>query len=232
MQYPDGFDTPVFPAGKTLAVSRAMSIGTMVVFFLIVCMCAILLWAKKSVQVHPFLISINDITGRWDVVGHRHGDYISMTTDRTLQEAVLGNFVRTWFSVTEDAEYNSDVWAQCEQETECNPNHKRYVGNEKCVLYCISSPDVYDTFISAVVPIHQEHFNQNDFWRPDMSLTQFSPIGEVTENGGMWQIRATIFSNLSAPIEILAYAQINKEPDMYPKTMGYYVTDFNAYKIN
>ena len=195
-------------------------------------MCAVLLWAKKSVQVHPFLVSVNDVTGQWEVVGHQHGDHVQMTADRTLQESVLGNFVRTWFSVSEYSEYNSDVWSECERETQCNPNSKHYVGNEKCVIYCIASDDVYDTFVSSVVPVHQAHFNQNDFWRPDMSLTQFTPIGEITENGGMWQIRATVYSNLSIPIEILAYAKISNNQDIYPKTMGYYVADFNAYKIN
>ena len=232
MLYPDGFDTPVFPAGKTLAVSRAMSIGTMVVFFLIVCMCAVLLWAKKSIQVHPFLVSVNDVTGQWEVIGHQHDNHVQMTADRTLQESVLGNFVRTWFSVAESSEYNSDVWSECDRKTQCNPNNKQYVGNEKCVIYCISSDNVYDTFVSSVMPVHWEHFNQNDFWRPDMSMTVFTPIGEITENGGVWQIRATVYSNLSVPVEILAYAQINRDKDIYPKTMGYYVADFNAYKIN
>lgn len=232
MLYPDGFDTPVFPAGKTLAVSRAMSIGTMVVFFLIVCMCAVLLWAKKSIQVHPFLVSVNDVTGQWEVIGHQHDDHVHMTTDRTLQESVLGNFVRTWFSVAEDGEYNSDVWSECERKTQCNPNHRQYVGNEKCVIYCIASDNVYDTFVSSVMPVHMEHFKQNDFWRPNMSSIVFTPIGEITEKGGTWQIRATVYSNLSVPVEVLAYAQINRDKDIYPKTMGYYIADFNAYKIN
>ena len=232
MLYPDGFDTPGFPAGKTLAVSRAMSIGTMVVFFLIVCMCAVLLWAKKSIQVHPFLVSVNDVTGQWEVIGHQHDDHVHMTTDRTLQESVLGNFVRTWFSVAEDGEYNSDVWSECERKTQCNPNHRQYVGNEKCVIYCIASDNVYDTFVSSVMPVHMEHFNHNAFWRPNMSSIVFTPIGEITEKGGTWQIRATVYSNLSVPVEVLAYAQINRDKDIYPKTMGYYVADFNAYKIN
>lgn len=232
MQYPDGFDTPVFPAGKTIAVSRAMSIGTMVVFFLIICLCGVLMWAKKSVHVHPFLVAVNNVTGQWEIIGHQHDTHIHMTADRALQESLLGQFVRTWFSVTENSEFNSDAWAECNRENECNPNNKHYVGNERCTLYCISSPDIYKTFISAVVPVHQMHATQNEFWRPDMSMAQFTPIGEITENGGTWQIRATIFSNISLPIEILAYAQINKDPDVYPKNMGYYVAEFNAYKIN
>jgi hypothetical protein len=50
--------------------------------------------------------------------------------------------------------------------------------------------------------------------------------------GGTWQIRLTINSNLYGAIQILAYANVLNSLEMYPKTLGYYVADFNAYKIN
>ena len=65
-----------------------------------------------------------------------------------------------------------------------------------------------------------------------MSSVQMLPMGDVTEMGGVWQIRMTIKSKLYGPIQILAYANVLSNPELYPKTLGYYVADFNAYKLN
>lgn len=232
MQYPDGFNTPVFPAGKTIAVSRAMAIAIMVVFFLIVCVCGLLLWVKQSVQIHPFLVSINNITGQWEIIGHRHGDALQMSSTRALQESVIGKFVRNWFLVTDNAEFNSNVWASCERETECNPNDKQYAGVDRCNIYCITSPEVYDTFTKYLEPLYRSYFEQNEYWRPNMRTLRMLPITEITDNGATWQIRATITAGTSQEIEILAYARIEYDTKLYPNTMGYYVADFNAYRIN
>ena len=104
MKYPDDFDTPTFPAGKQISASRAVSIAVMVVFLLILFACGLLLWVQKSVHVHPFLVSINEITGQWEIVGHQHTDVKQMTTVQTLQESVIGKFLEYHFFVTDDAD--------------------------------------------------------------------------------------------------------------------------------
>ena len=48
MKYPDDFNTPAFPAGRFVAVSRFMAVAVMVLFLGIGCLCGIILWAKKS----------------------------------------------------------------------------------------------------------------------------------------------------------------------------------------
>ena len=40
------------------------------------------------------------------------------------------------------------------------------------------------------------------------------------------------YSNISAPISILGYAMVEREMERYPQTMGYYVSEFSAYKLN
>ena len=59
LQYPDDFDTPTFPAGPYIASARALGIGVMVVFFLVIVSCGLLLWVQRSARVHPFLVSVN-----------------------------------------------------------------------------------------------------------------------------------------------------------------------------
>jgi hypothetical protein len=58
------------------------------------------------------------------------------------------------------------------------------------------------------------------------------PIGEIKDIGGTWQVRATIITNASQQIDILAYAKVERNQDLYPQTLGYYIADFNAYKVN
>jgi glucan phosphorylase len=48
LKYPDEFETPTFPAGKQVAVTRAVSVAIMSVFLLILFACGLLLWAQKS----------------------------------------------------------------------------------------------------------------------------------------------------------------------------------------
>ena len=102
MKYPDEFDTPTFPAGKQIAVTRVMSIAVMSVFLLILFACGLLLWVQKSVHVHPFLISINQVTGQWEIVGHQHSDVKEMTTVQSLQESVIGKFLEYHLHLLQD----------------------------------------------------------------------------------------------------------------------------------
>lgn len=252
MRYPDDFDTSSFPAGKQISVSRAVGIAIMVVFLLIICACGILLWAQKSAQIHPFLISINNITGQWQVVGHHHHDTKEITTTQALQESVIGKFLEYRFWITDVPVFNDNIWALCDRKTDCNPENKKGLDaqvcqemgldvetcatidmkTETCSLYCLSGDGLFSDFISDVIPAYQEYVQSGETWTPDMSSVQMLPMGDITEMGGVWQIRMTIKSSLHGSIQILAYANVLNNPELYPKTLGYYVADFNAYKLN
>lgn len=232
LRYPDEFNTPTFPAGPRIALSRTLSIAIMIVFLLIVVACGLLLWSRNSVRVHPFLVSVNDITGQWEIVGHQHGISREMTSDRLLQESVIGKFMRNWFWIAENQDINTARWNKCERATDCSPENKSGVETGACGIYCITGDDIFSRFTSDVKPEYQSRILNGETWRIDMSSIQMNPIGEVTPNGGAWQISATILSNKNAPIKILAYATVASNADSYPQTLGYYVADFNAYKMN
>lgn len=233
MQYPDEFDVPAFPAGKRIAVSRAMGVAVMTVFLLIVFACGMLLWAQRSVQVHPFLVSINNITGQWDIVGHHHHEVPEMPATRMLQESLLGNYVQYWFQIRDDEVVNAAIWQSCDRQTHCNPERKTGIDTNACTIYCMSGDNVYNNFVAAVVPDYQLRFARGELWQIDLPSLNTMPVGQITENGGYWQIKVKLYSNKNMnPMNVLAYARVARNMDAYPKTMGYYVAEFNAYRID
>ncbi len=234
MNYPDEFNTPTFPAGPRIASSRAVSVAIMVVFFLIMCACGFLLWAQRSVQVHPFLVSVNNITGQWDIVGHQHNRTREITTTQSLQESVIGKFLTSWFWISGNERLNAALWKRCDYAADCNPESQtsNETGPVACSLYCLTGGGIFSRFTSDVMPDYERRAASGETWMVDMSTVQFVPLGTIGANGGSWQIRATIMSNLSEPINILAYAQVSRNTETYPQTLGYYISDFNAYKMN
>ncbi len=232
MNYPDDFNTPTFPAGPRIASVRGLAIAIMVVFALIFCACGLLLWAQRSVRVHPFLISINNITGQWDIVGHNHGAVREMSTTRALQESVLGKFIQNWFWISDNATVNDVLWRPCKRENDCMPENNTGIDTGACALYCVSGADVFADFLSDVVPNYRLRAASGETWNVDTASIQMLPMGDIVDAGGTWQIRATIYSNMSAPIAVLAYVQVSRNADAYPQTLGYYVSEFNAYRMN
>lgn len=234
MRYPDDFDTPTFPAGKRIASTRIVATLLMVVFLLIVFVCVTLSWARHSVKEHPFIISINEITGRWDIVGHKHIDTEQKTsTIQTLQESVLVKFMQNWFMVTDSNAVNEALWQKCDDRTTgCNMSDDADVNAKKCTIYCLTGDETYASFVADVLPDYQIRVMTGEMLTLDLSTIDMLPISEITDSGSVWQIRAKIISNANPPIEILAYASIAKDSEFYHKTLGYYVEKFNAYKIN
>lgn len=231
MDYPNGFEVPTFPAGKQIMFTRVVGIAIMVVFLLILVMCGVLLWAQKSTRVHPFLVSVNQITGQWEIVGHQHEEIQELSSVRTLQESVIGNFVRNWFLVTGNADLNNAMWESCDRVTQCNPKDKTGIDSNRCAIYCIVNDELYDKFISGIVPEYKIRMQMDETLVCDMASLVISPIGAVGDGGGMWLVQVVLRDGKNSRINIIGYAKIARNMDAYPKTLGYYVADFNAYNI-
>ncbi len=232
MRYPDDFNVPPFPAGKHTAVSRMMSIAVSIVLLGIIFTCGLLLWAQRSVRVHPFLVSIDEITGTWTVVGHHHTEIQELSTVQTMQESVIGKFMRNWFLISDSPGLNDALWHECDREIDCGNINTSGVNSRECALYCVTGDDVFKRFMTDVVPDYQNRLANGELWIPDMTSLQISPIGDVDINGNVWQIRATVYSNQNQEINILAYAKVARDDTLYQTTMGYYVQDFNAYRVS
>ncbi len=228
MEYPNDFDTPAFPAGKRIAISRAMAIAISVAFMLIVFMCGLLLWSMKSVRVDPFLISIDKTTGMWSIVGHTHNNEFAAA--RTLQESVVGQFTQQWLTINEDIAQNNTIWQKCNRE-DCITDGKVAVNPNKCAIYCAASDALYSRFDAQVMPDYRERVMSGEVWTVDMSSLNITPLSPIKATGGAWRVTANVQSTQIGTFSILAFVQVAKDVASFPKTLGFYVDDFNAYRI-
>ena len=97
----------------------------------------------------------------------------------------------------------------------------------------MSGDRVYNNFVAAVVPDYQLRFARGELWQIDLPSLSTMPVGQITENGGYWQIKVKLYSNKNMnAMNVLAYARVARNMDAYPNTMGYYVAEFNAYRID
>lgn len=226
MKYPDDFDSPAFPVGKPVAISRFMAIATMVVSLLVLFLCVLVVWGSRSQGIHPFLVSINPITGAWNVVGHNHGQ-TTITRSLALQESVLNRTFKNVFTISGDADLNSSLWDKCKRE-DCAT---RFLGDTEYGIYCSVSDELFDKFKSSIAEQNQMRFQSGERWNVvDMEMI---PGTDVTnDQGRLWTIHARINSNITGIFNVVAYARISSNTQMYPHTMGFFVDTFNAYKIS
>lgn len=228
MKYPDDFNTPAFPAGRFVAVSRFMAVAVMVLFFGIVCLCGIILWAKKSQDISPFLISINQNGERWTMIAHDN-HRTEIPAYFVLQESLLNKFARSWFSISGDVLLNQATWAECSRDSaECRESSGSDV--ETCAIYCACDNRVYDNFKSVVLPVFSNLEAEYDaVWQVTSVVAK--PLYGITETGGMWKLDIMVDTGTDN-IRFVGYAKVSYNADFYPKTMGYYVSEFNTYRMN
>ncbi|MBD5400742.1 hypothetical protein HDR61_03290 [bacterium] len=231
MEYPSDFDTPAFPAGKQIAVSRAFGIGILGVFLLVVFMCVMVAWARRSMQLEPYLITTGNPGGAWHVIGRSTSRNIQYPIWHTMQEAVAINFTQGWFYISNSPTRNEDVWRKCPADR-CTGaeilNHNRY----ECAISCMSETALYKQFTDDVAPIYRRRQAEGgETWGVMQDTLQITKIGKVSADGGMWRVNASVWSNVNSVFNIIAFVRIGRKPGEYPMTMGYYVTEFNAYRI-
>lgn len=209
-----------------------MAIGTMIVFLLIVFLCAMVFWASRSARIHPFLISVDNMTGTWAIVGHDHGRK-TMSATRTLQESVVGNVVRDWLFISDNPAVNDALWRTCDRTADCGAGDAEIArAGRECAIYCTVSDDLFSRFVYDVIPDYQARVAAGERWVMDMDTINIAPTSDVGISGGTWRVTASVVSNISAQMNIIAYVKVARNPRLYPRTLGFYVVDFNAYKLN
>ena len=231
-EYPGNFYTPAFPAGRRIAVSRAMGIGILSAFFVIICLCGLLLWGVRSMRLDPFLISIANVTGTWSVIGRSTWRGRAVPVTETMQEAVAGNFFQNWFYISDFVADNNSVWSSCPPE-ECSGGESMTYGDRRCAISCAASSELYDRFIEDVMEGYHRRSSAGETWGVMPDTMQIIPVGDIdAQKGGVWRVQATVWSNINASFDVVAFVRVARSIGRYPLTMGYYVTDFNAYRMN
>lgn len=230
MDYPNDFNVPAFPAGKSVALARSVSVWISIVFFFIVVMCGFLLLNIHLRKNFPFLISINQITEDWTVVAYPGERTKPVPQYQYIQEKLVHDFVKDWFTISEDMGTNERLWKKC-SVNECKNPEQFNPNNKICAISCKSDASVFADFETKVLPNYQARIDQaHEKW-------SVSPKGLlinqnlISENSSRWQVNVIVNSSIMGNFNVFIFIDVERDVDSYPATFGYYIKQFNAYRI-
>lgn len=230
MDYPDDFDTSAFPAGKRIAVSRTAGIWVMISFLVIIIICFALPWIQRLRTIEPFVIYVNGSHGFWELVGHQSVKQ-QEPYYKSIQRALAGTFTEKWFTLSDDATINAEHWGSCNRTTVCaNRIENTLYNNIGCDLYCLMDDSLYQNFVKNIVPMYQTSASFGERWYVNPTKIYARPNGDITETQGSWVVQAHVRSTINGEFDVIAYVQIGYNIELYPQTLGYYVSGFNAYR--
>ena len=229
MNYPDDFNVPTFAAGKSIATSRAMGIGIMSGFLIIIFLCGILVWTIRSVRVEPYILATGGINDEWVVIApSNERPRIEMSRNQVIQQSLLWKFVQDWFLISKDKEVNAKLWDSSCQRTDCDTSDTL----TPCKIFCAVGDELFRRFKQDVLPTYEKIVSNTDSWSPNVDSIRITPVGRVSDAGGTWRVELSVTRGDGTIMNILAYAKIAQSRKFHDSTMGYYITDFNAYRIN
>lgn len=232
MDYPEDFNTSALPAGGRLALSRTVGIWIAVSLFLIICCGVAIPWLVKNKTIDPFVIYVNAPQGEWRLIG-RSDTMRALPYYDAAQRALIGVFASKWFSIDQNNSFNESNWASCTRAQIC-PTQIPTTQNtaEFCGLYCLGGEDVYHTFVSQVMPVYQAVADFGDEWRLNTGTLMIMPNGDIDDKGGSWTLRGRVYSRQqnAGYFNVVAYVAVARDIEKYPQTLGFYVTQFNAYR--
>lgn len=230
MNYPNDFNVPAFPAGKTIALARSVSVWISIVFFLIVTMCGFLLLNVHLRKNFPFLISVNPLTEDWTVIAYPGEKEKSIPQYQYIQEKLVHDFVKDWFTISGNMETNERIWKKCSND-ECRASIQFNPNNKICALSCKSDATVFDDFIKNVLPNYRARVDQaKEKWNLQQKGILINQI-MVSEKGSKWQVYAVVNSSVMGNFDVLIFVDVERNIDLYPSTFGYYINQFNSYRI-
>lgn len=229
MDYPNDFDTPTFPAGKSIALSRTVSIYIAVCFFLIIVGCCFLLYFTKLKQNYPFIVSVDPLTDDWTVVAYPNKNATNtISQTHIVQEKLVNDFVTNWFTISKDRKINDAIWSECTTD-DCSAPQQFSPTNVQCAIYCSADNKLYKQFQEKVLPEYNARIKQrSENWTVEKIDIRPSYVGET---GGLWQAFVSIKSNINKTFNVLAFITIARSDELYPANLGYYVQDFNSYRM-
>ena len=228
MDYPNDFDIKSFPAGKTIALSRSVSIWISIVFFLIIAACGFILIGLHFKQNYPFLISVDPFTEEWSIVtypGKNETEKIHQY--QIVQEKLVRDFVTNWFSISGISQINEERWRDCSIE-ECANTEQFNPNNYDCAISCRCAPELFENFTKNVLPDYKTYADASGTWAVGPML--ITP-NTVTKTSGTWQVIVSVQPAMSVPFKALTFITIEQDQNKYPATLGYYVKTFNSYRI-
>ena len=227
MNYPNEFDTPTFPAGKAIALSRGVSIWTLIISFLIICACGLMLLLIRAKNNYPFLISTDPYTSDWSVVAYPEQKR-TISLKEIVQENLVRRYVENWFSIYKNDFVNDSLWSEC-SDADCEKPEQYDPKNKKCALFCSSDTELFEQFTKKIVPEYRARIEQNSETMRVVSQFITPPVSEKN-TPNVWQSSAIVDSSVYGRFSVLVFMELGKADGKYPATLGYYVKDFNSYR--
>lgn len=229
MDYPNDFNIKSFPAGKTIAFSRSVSIWISITFFLIVALCGFLLLGLHFKQNYPFLISIDPFTEEWTVITYPgKNKQESIHQYQIVQEKLVRDFVTNWFTISGDEKENEMRWTECEIE-DCANSEQFSPDNTQCAISCKSDISVFEDFKENVLPEYRSYAESSGTWTVGPML--ITP-NNINQTSGTWQVVTTVYTAMETSFNVLSFITIEQNQNRYPATLGYYISTFNSYRLN
>ena len=228
MNYPDDFNVPNFAAGKSIAISRTMGIGIMSAFLVVLFLCGILVWTIRSVNVEPYILIPGGINDEWTVV--RPGGDVpqyEMTAAQAVQQSLVWKFVQQWFTISNNGDVNANLWTDSCHRSDCDVDD----ATTPCQIFCTTGDDLFHRFRNNVLPTYEKYADAGEYWIPVTNSINITPVGGVNDVGGTWRVQMSVSIMGGKQMNILAYAKVAKNPKIHAGDFGYYIADFNAYRV-
>ena len=193
-------------------------------------MCGFLIYGIHLKQNFPFLISVDPLTKEWDIIAYPNKatqNKISQT--QVIQEKLVSDYIFNWFTISGDKKINDARWQECTID-DCAKPEQYNPSNIDCSLYCMSGDELFENFSENVLPEYRERVAQaNEKWTvANMNIK----LNSIDEDGSHWQVYLVIHSTINGFFDVLSFVDIDRDMDLYPVSLGYYVKDFNAYRMS
>lgn len=231
MEYPNNYETSAFPAGKQLALSRFAAVFSMISFALVVCVCGFLFFLQKHQGISPLIIYADAPNGEWELIAPKRQES-QIPYYGAIQKAIAGIITEKWFRIAGDVNQNERMWTECNREMVCS---KRVTSNLKmtqgCDIFCLTSDEVYSDFEDSVLPDYRMRESSGETWFVIPNSVKINPVSTPTAKGGLWRATATIISNKVGKMDIIAFIEIAHQNSQHQQNLGFYVSNFNSYKI-
>ena len=102
---------------------------------------------------------------------------------------------------------------------------------QKCAISCRADSAVFDDFTKNVLLNYRARINQaKEEWTISNKGLLINPI-VTSENSSKWQVYAIVQSSIMGNFDVLVFVDVERDIQLYPATFGYYIKQFNSYRI-
>jgi hypothetical protein len=223
MDFPNDYDTRMFPDARYLALARAFAVWSAVLFLVVMALAGMLVWTMRANRADPVLISISKNGASWTAISDNKTGRLEYPAFRAIQEAAIGNFAKMWFRISGDQEENEANWCRCDR-AKCFGD-----AAPRCSVCCAAGDTLFASFSEIVNGDYRARAAGGEEWRLDDDSIRAVPVGSESEAGGLWRLTASLETGGGRGRKIEAFVRTAKAGEGYPATLGYYITDFNAY---